>query len=285
MRSNNSRSLTTRFFRRCPCLVLLVAASSAWAQVVPFTDRGLFTNAAPNAVNVINFEEFSGTNGFLPDFTELGFVTFHTNANYGQEVIDGGNVGAPGNKVYITVAADLGQTIADITFGLGVLAVGFDLKSTGNNATTGGQGFLARIFSGDTLIGASGITSPQSGTTFQFAGFTSTAPITRITFSSYELSPNQNIVLDNFLLSNELEFRITAIEAISNDVRITWNTIGGRTNFVQATAGAADGTYSNNFSDISGPIVVSGGQVSTNYVDIGGATNTPARYYRVRLAP
>ena len=286
MKRTNSMSGSVLFSRCCLGVALLCAASSGWAQVVPFTTRSTFTNAAPDATLVINFEDDPGTNGFVPDFIKLGFVTFHTNANFSQEVIPGDNVGAPGNKVYTTLATDLGQTIADITFGHGVLAVGFDLKNTGNNATTGGQGFFARVFSGDTLIGASGITSPQNGTSFQFQGFTSTAPITRITFFSYELSPNQNIVLDNFLLSNELELRITAIGVEGNDVRLTWNTIAGKTNFVEVTNGAPGGNYTNNFTTLSGPIVVPGSaQVSTNYVDLGGATNAPARYYRVRLVP
>src|SRR5260221_14060632 len=93
--------------RRCLSVVALFAASAVWAPVVPFSDRSLFGSAALTATNIINFENHSGEEGFLPDFTELGFVTFHTNANYGQEVIDGSNLGQPGNKVYLTVAGDL----------------------------------------------------------------------------------------------------------------------------------------------------------------------------------
>ena len=73
----------------------------------------------------------------------------------------------------------------------------------------------------------------------------------------------------------------------SNNMVITWTTAGGHTNAVQSTAGAANGSYAtNNFADISGPIIISGsGDTTTNYVDVGGATNKPARYYRVRLVP
>ena len=80
--------------------------------------------------------------------------------------------------------------------------------------------------------------------------------------------------------------RVTAIAVESNDVRITWTTAGGLTNVVQAAAGGADGSYTNNFSDISSSIVVPGMSLSTtNYLDLGGATNWPARYYRIRLVP
>ncbi len=82
------------------------------------------------------------------------------------------------------------------------------------------------------------------------------------------------------------ELRITDIRTVANDVRLTWNTIAGKTNVVQVTPGASDGSYTNNFTDLSSNIVVSGvGQVSTNWLDVGGATNSPARYYRVRLVP
>ena len=262
---------------------LLFVAVLSRAEVLPFTDRSTFSSAAPAATNVINFENHSGSEGYLPEFTELGFVTFHTSTNYGQEVIDGYNIGQAGNKVYVTIAADLTQTIADITFGYGVLAVGFDLKNTGNNATTGSQGFLATLYSYATMLGTFPISSPPGGTTFQFAGYVSSAPITRITFSSYEASPNQNIVLDNFALSSELELRLTSIQALNSDVRLSFNTIGGTTNFVQAATVLTNEASS--FSDISAGIVATGsGQVSANYVDSGAVTNFPVRFYRIRLA-
>ena len=82
------------------------------------------------------------------------------------------------------------------------------------------------------------------------------------------------------------ELRITDIRTVANDVRLTWNTFAGKTNFVQATPGGPDGSYTNNFTDLASNIVVSGvGQVSTNWLDNSGATNFPARYYRVRLVP
>jgi hypothetical protein len=55
---------------------------------------------------------------------------------------------------------------------------------------------------------------------------------------------------------------------------------------VQATAGSPGGSYSTNFLDLSPLIIITGsGDTVTNYLDSGGATNVPSRYYRVRLAP
>jgi PKD repeat protein len=74
----------------------------------------------------------------------------------------------------------------------------------------------------------------------------------------------------------------------NGDVLITWRTVGGYTNAVQATTGDASVGYNTNFVDIttSPHIIVSGsGDVTTNYTDGGGATNVPSRFYRVRLVP
>jgi fibronectin-binding autotransporter adhesin len=88
--------------------------------------------------------------------------------------------------------------------------------------------------------------------------------------------------------NNLSALRIISIVPQTNNVVITWTTAGGHTNAVQATAGDATGGYTNNFADIttSPHIIISGsGDVTTNYVDSGGATNAPSRYYRIRLAP
>jgi PKD repeat protein len=81
-------------------------------------------------------------------------------------------------------------------------------------------------------------------------------------------------------------FQIISAAPQDSDVLITWTAGGGRTNVVQMSQGDASGGYSNSFSDISGPIFLTGsGDVSTNYLDSGGATNSPFRYYRIRLVP
>jgi hypothetical protein len=81
-------------------------------------------------------------------------------------------------------------------------------------------------------------------------------------------------------------FCITGVTQEGDDVRITWATAGGRTNTVQAATGGTDGGYSSNFIDISGLMIITGsGDATTNFVDVGGATNSPSRFYRVRLVP
>ena len=83
-------------------------------------------------------------------------------------------------------------------------------------------------------------------------------------------------------------FQILSVVQQTTDVVITWAAGAVRTNALQATSGDANGNYSNNFVDITTPphiIIPGSGDVTTNYTDSGGATNIPARYYRVRLVP
>jgi len=80
----------------------------------------------------------------------------------------------------------------------------------------------------------------------------------------------------------------------SNDLNITWTARPCKVYIVQVFPGnAPDGSYSNNFTDIATSLTIGGvsnggflkGDSITNYVDVGGATNKPSRYYRVRLVP
>ena len=89
-------------------------------------------------------------------------------------------------------------------------------------------------------------------------------------------------------------FRIIAISQANGTNTVTWKTSGGDvnalsvgsptiiTNIVQGSVGTAVGGYSNDFSDISGPlIIVPPGNTVTNFTD-GAGTN---RFYRIRLGP
>jgi len=81
---------------------------------------------------------------------------------------------------------------------------------------------------------------------------------------------------------------VVSVVKTGADVNVTWRTAGGHTNIVQVTNGDAAGGYgTNNFQDIpaSQTILPGSGDTSTNYIDLGGATNAPSRYYRVRLVP
>jgi hypothetical protein len=82
-------------------------------------------------------------------------------------------------------------------------------------------------------------------------------------------------------------FQITSIVRSGNNVILSWNTAGGLTNQVEVTSGLTGGSYAaTGFTNLGAQMLIGGsGLTTTNYTDVGGATNTPSRYYRVRLVP
>ena len=79
-------------------------------------------------------------------------------------------------------------------------------------------------------------------------------------------------------------FQIRSIAKQGNDVLINWQTTGGSTNLLQVTKAGASGTYSNDFVNLSPMLFVTGiGDTTTNYLDVGGATNSSSRFYRVKM--
>jgi hypothetical protein len=78
-----------------------------------------------------------------------------------------------------------------------------------------------------------------------------------------------------------LPFQITSIVRSTNNITVTWTTAAAGTNFVQAGDGDANGMYdTNNYQNIGQPFTVLAG-MTNSYTDIGGATNTPSRFYRI----
>ena len=77
-------------------------------------------------------------------------------------------------------------------------------------------------------------------------------------------------------------FRIAGAVRAGTDVNVIWTMGPGKTNALQVTAGAVNGSYqTNGFNDLF--TVTNTVGVTTNYLDTGGVTNSPSRFYRVRL--
>jgi hypothetical protein len=95
------------------------------------------------------------------------------------------------------------------------------------------------------------------------------------------LSNEQEFTLGTDPTDSSSPYRITDVVQEGDDIRLTWQTVGGKTNFVQATS-----DVNTNFMDITPAIAITGaGVTSTNYLDLGAATNFPSLFYRVRLVP
>ena len=80
-----------------------------------------------------------------------------------------------------------------------------------------------------------------------------------------------------FAASND-PLRITAIAIEGNNVRVTWQCTG--TNAFELLSGANVTGISNHVDSI---YITTSTIISTNLVEFGGATNSPARFYRVRM--
>jgi hypothetical protein len=75
-------------------------------------------------------------------------------------------------------------------------------------------------------------------------------------------------------------YRIVSVSAEGDDLRVTWETAGGRTDALQASSDA-DGT----FAEVTAAIPIPGvGIVTTNHLEPGAATNA-ARFYRLIFVP
>jgi PKD repeat protein len=110
---------------------------------------------------------------------------------------------------------------------------------------------------------------------------------------------NTNKFLTGFNPTNAAAYLhvISVANINTNDISVTFlgasgdNTytpgITSRTNVLEYTTAAADGSYMNNFTNLPvQTIILSGGTglgTVTNMTDAGGATNGPSRYYRVRV--
>ena len=73
-------------------------------------------------------------------------------------------------------------------------------------------------------------------------------------------------------------FSILGVDRQGIDLRITWATTPGKSYALQAADDLLSG-----FDDIFAVTNTTGSV--TNYLNIGGATNNPAHFYRVRLVP
>jgi hypothetical protein len=78
-------------------------------------------------------------------------------------------------------------------------------------------------------------------------------------------------------------FRIVGIRVIGQNVLLTWQTFGSSTNIIQTVSPVFGGNYSSNYINIGSVWVPGAGLTTTNWIDYGGATNFPSRYYRIRF--
>jgi hypothetical protein len=87
-----------------------------------------------------------------------------------------------------------------------------------------------------------------------------------------------SITITNESVSFGPLLKITSIARSGNNIVLAWTT-EGITNIVQVTTNTTGNYNTNNFVNLANLVITT---ITTNYVDVGGATNKPARYYRIR---
>ncbi len=121
--------------------------------------------------------------------------------------------------------------------------------------------------------------SPASGSEFAVG-------TTSVNCTVVDTAGNSNACSFTVTVVDPTIFSILSIAPQGNNVRLSWIMPLGHTGIVQGAGGAADGSYSSNFNDISTAIFMPGsGVVTTNYLDVCGMTNSPSWFYRIRLMP
>ena len=119
--------------------------------------------------------------------------------------------------------------------------------------------------------------TPASGSTFG-------PGVTPVNCTAVDSVGNQTNCTFSVAVMSPSLFQINSVAAQGNDLLLTWTMPQGCTGTVQAINGDIGGNYSGSFGDISPPIFVPGtGFFTTNYLDVGAVTNTPSRFYRIRL--
>lgn len=79
-------------------------------------------------------------------------------------------------------------------------------------------------------------------------------------------------------------FRLLSAAKLSDDLKLNWTTVGGKSYVVQRTTNTT-ASFTTTFADLSPPITIGGtNEGATNYLHLGGATNAGG-YYRIRLVP
>jgi hypothetical protein len=96
-----------------------------------------------------------------------------------------------------------------------------------------------------------------------------------------------------FAPANNFQFT-TVAKSGSSDKQLTWNGMAGRSYIVQTNSPGPDGSFNGTtWADLSPTnwevgtgavgLSIGVGPVQGSYVDVGGATNVPSRYYRLKL--
>ena len=262
----------------------LIFSAGQTAKTVSVTVSG-HTNVGANKIFYLNLTNAAGANLFVTQAT--GTITNNNNSGGGSSS-GGATNSSSGGECALTsqwlVTYDSGSFRAVLTLA----------NPNSTNITISSLAFDAAYTSVDWIAAdansSNWVARAHSGSHFTASGWSPAAVIPaggslQLTFQA---SPGgnppapTNLVLNGVTVGNCGGWPVyfTNISRSGKNIVLTWTSLGGATNHLQSAA-TLKGT---NWTDLSGPLVVSGsGSVSTNWTDVGAATNGTAKYYRVLM--
>ena len=268
------------------------------AETNPFRTAGIFTGDGPGLITVSN-GLFMADELYLGTFDPLGRGTLTaaggttlitTNLVLGQANCGGGNgtVVVAGGGVFVTNAA--GSAVLEVREGTleidsGTLVVDH-LVITNPCASFIRNGGTLILHSPPTLLPGADTDGDGIPNGYeQSHGLDPLDPVNATKDSDGDgMTDLQEYLAGTDPTNSASTFRITSISQVGSDVLVVWMMGPGKTNALQVTSGAGDGSYTTNgFATLF--TVTNTVGTTTNYLDVGGATNGPTRYYRVRLVP
>jgi hypothetical protein len=133
---------------------------------------------------------------------------------------------------------------------------------------------------------AEGVNPPYYGTAYTKAKNAANTVLAANTNENWSVGDFLGLDNDGDGLIDQADFdcgrpyKLFSVARVGNDLRISWETVGGRRDALQSSGNIASG-----YADATPAITIAGvGPVTTNYLQVGGATNN-MKFYRVRYAP
>jgi hypothetical protein len=250
-----------------PTSLGLLGGISSLANGLQISANGTFTGSGTISGNILNnglIAPGSAPLTFNGVVTNNGLIITNSTIHLSGGLVNNGTLEAP-------------VTLSPSTLPGSMINVPYSQTITASGGS--GGGYTLSVLSGALPAGLS--FNPGTGA---ITG-TPTTPGSA-TFTMLATDSNSYPGTQQYTVVTSGPFAITAIATQGDDIHVTWKCAGGYTNILQSTLTAAGNGYSSNlFFDVSPLIIMGGvGQSTTNYLDAGAATNSPARFYRVRLA-
>jgi hypothetical protein len=222
--------------------------------------------------------------GYLAAFTVSGGQLFVTNApiaifNNTPSIVSGGLLAAGNiNLGGGSLAGILLVNGGSVTVSTG-MTLGLCFNDNGGNVTVDGGELIVTNAAHTAFIDV------RNGQLALSGGLLQVDKLVMTNTCSQFIHTGGTLIVGSVVLDPNA-FQIVSVTPQGKDILISWLMAPGSTNALQVSSGGIHGSYNTNgFSDI---FIVTNNTTAgsvTNYLDIGGATNKPSRYYRARLAP